>query len=50
MSVLHFRAEEVLEMAEAIEEKGMGFYRRAAELFSEMADTFLELGHEVFPS
>jgi len=50
MSVLHFRAEEVLEMAEAIEEKGMGFYRRAVELFSEMADTFLELGHEVFPS
>ena len=27
MSVLHFRAEEVLEMAEAIKEKGMGSRR-----------------------
>lgn len=43
MSVLHFKAEEVLEMAEALEEKGAKFYRQAAEILPELRGLLLDL-------
>lgn len=43
MSVLHFKAEEVLQMAERVEEAGIRFYRRGAEMQPELRELFLEL-------
>lgn len=43
MSVLHFKAEEVLQMAERVEEAGIRFYRKGAEVQPGLRDLFLEL-------